>query len=223
MTRATRLLSALLLALAFVQVAEAGPIVYFDITRSLEVNGTRYENHTTGHWSASDPTPGTTRHHSSNIGISTSLPGFYSERITTTGTQLNAFSGEGPINATTEFFTRFALDDPHTVILDALLVARDFGYAEGFFLNETTGVMLAEGAIRDNFRRLQYAGLLDPGVYSYYLFAQINTGLGFHQSHARFGGDLELIAPAPIPEPATMTLLATGLLAAWRARRRCAE
>jgi hypothetical protein len=222
MTRMVQFLSALLLALAFVPVAEAGPIVYFDIYRSLNVNGTLFENSTTGGWSATDPGPGFTRLHSSNIGQSVFAPaGYQYERIRATGA-LFAGATDDPENLSTytDLFTSFVLDVPHTVNLDVFLSGRNDGYVEGFFYNETTQMMLAQAVVDEGIQRLRYDGVLEPGVYSYYLFARIiETGL-FADSAAEFSGDLNLIPPPPVPEPATMTLLATGLVAAWRARRK---
>jgi hypothetical protein len=221
MTRTFQLLLGLLLALVFAPVAEAGPIVYFDIYRSLNVDGTVFENTTTGLWSASATSPGPTRSHRSFIGESVVDPqGHPYERIRTQGS-LNAFSSGGPANLSTDLFTSFALDSPYTVDLDAFVSADDYGYAEGFFYNETTQLMLAQIIVDEETRRLQYQGVLEPGMYSYYLLAQINTGDGFHQSQARFGGDLELTQFTPVPEPATMTLFSLGVAAvAWRRRER---
>jgi len=79
--------------------------------------------------------------------------------------------------------------------------------------------MLAQIIVDEGTRRLQYEGILEPGVYSYYLQTQINTGEGFHQSRGQLGGDLVLTQFTPVPEPATMTLFGVGLAATvWRRR-----
>ena len=166
MTRLLRLAFVLLPTLAFVSVVEAGPIIYFDSYRSLNVNGTLYENTTAGRWSADDRSSSLVRSQDSYIGeILFRGDGRQYERIAARGS-LNAFSSEGPFNGSTDLFTSFVLDVPHTVDLNVGLLALDYGHAEGFFYNETTQTMLAQAAGDgdNNFFRLFYQGLLEPGV-----------------------------------------------------------
>ena len=217
MTRMVRLLFVVLLAVVFVPAAEAGPIVYFDSYRSLNVNGTLFENTTAGSWSVNDPGPGFNRSHFSWIG----QPLLFGERINANSV---LFSGarDDPQNLSTytDLFTSFALDVPHTATLDVGLSGRNDGYAEGFFYNETAQMMLAQIVVDEGSRRMQYQGLLEPGVYSYYLFAQIIDTGRFPDSSAQFAGDLRLTPPSPVPEPATMTLFGVGLAATvWRRRK----
>lgn len=220
MTRTFLPLIVLLQALTFVAVADAGPIIYFDNYRSLDAKGMFFETSAAGGWSASTGT-GLNNTHSSFIGESvTSSQGIQYERIRAHTAVLHSHSRvSGYGDASTDLFTSFALDVPHTVDLNAFVSARDYGYAEGFFFNETTQTMLAQVAVNDSIRRMQYQGVLEPGVYSYFLRAEITVGEGFHESTAQFGGDLNLTPPAPVPEPATMTLFGVGLAAAWRLRK----
>jgi hypothetical protein len=225
MTRLLRLLVVLLPTLAFVPSAEAGSIVYFDIYRSLNVNGTVFENTTTGHWSAISSSSGINSSHSSWIGRTLFTPEARQYEAIDVNGIVRAW-GDRPDNMSTDFFTSFVLDVPHTADLRAGLFRIREGYAEGFFYNETTQTMLAQAqtplaqAVSSN--GLLYQGVLEPGVYSLYLGARIETlgGPGVNDSAAQSAGTLALTPPALVPEPATMTLFGAGLAAtAWWRRK----
>ena len=217
MTRTLPALIVLLAALASVPVAEAGPIVYFDSYRSVNLDGTLFETTATGPWSAGISSPN--RSQNSNIGLfRVDGAGNPYEIIRASG-NLTSFPFQS-VNLSTDLFTSFLLDAPYSIHLDAFASARDAGFAEGFLFDENAQAMLAQVMVEDGIRRLQYDGVLEPGLYSYYLFAQLNTPGTSNDHNARFGGDLELRAFSPVPEPGTMTLLGVGLAAAWRKRRR---
>lgn len=220
MTRTFRTLLVLLLAIVSVAVAEAGPIIYFDSYRSLNVNGTLFETTATGFWSASGGTS-LSRTHRSHIGeLRVDGAGHPFERIRASG-HLVSIRPTSPENLSTDLFTSFSLDSPYIVDLAAFVSARLDGYAEGFLFNESTQTMLAQAMVEHGSMGLRYDGILEPGVYSYYLMAQLNTPAGLFDDHnAQFGGDLTLTPFTPVPEPATMTLVGLGVVAAALRRRK---
>jgi hypothetical protein len=209
------------IALIFVPAVEAGPIIYFDTYRSLNINGMLFETTATGEWSASGG-QGPNRSQRSFIGerlVDAAANPF--ERIRASG-DLNMSSFDGATNLSTDLFTSFVLDSPYTAILRAFVDAENAGYAEGFLFDETTQTMLAQAMVDDGVAQLRYEGILQPGVYSYYLMAEVMSpgGTGpFVVNDAAFGGDLTLTQFTPVPEPGTMALLGLGLAAAWRRRR----
>jgi hypothetical protein len=218
MSRMLPLSIVLLLALAAVPAAEAGPIIYFDTYRSLNIDGTLFETTATGSWYASGG-DGPTRLQNSTIGELRIDPGGHPYELTwaSAGLFANRFQAA---NLSTSLMTSFLLDSPYTANLDAFASARNDGYAEGFLFDDNTQTMLAQIIVDEGTARLRYDGVLEPGMYSYYLFAQLNTPGGASDHQAQFGGDLELTPFTPVPEPGTMTLVGLGLAAAWRARRR---
>jgi hypothetical protein len=218
MSRTLPVSIALLLALASVPVAEAGPIIYFDTYRSLSIDGTLLETTATGSWYASGG-DGATRIHYSIIGEPRTDPAGHPYEVTwaNAGLFANRFQ---PANLSTDLMTSFLLDSPYTADLDAFVSTRNDGYAEGFLFNGNTQTMLAQIIADEGTARLRYNGVLEPGMYTYYLFAQLNTPGNANDHQAQFGGDLELTPFTPVPEPGTMTLVGLGLAAAWRARRR---
>jgi hypothetical protein len=218
MTHAFQLLVVLVLALVFTPVAEAGPIIYFDNYRSLNINGTLFETTATGPWSASGG-QGPNRSQNGSIGEWRFRDGAPYE-LTWASATLNTSRSEGASNLSTDLSTSFLLDSPYTAELDAFVAVRGDGYAEGFLFNESTQTMLAQAMLDEGFVRLRYDGILEPGVYSYYLLAQLNPPGGSNDHNARFGGDFELTPFSPVPEPATMTLFGLGLAAAALRRRK---
>lgn len=209
----------ILLALASAPAAEAGPIIYFDTYRSLDVNGTMFENSSAGFWSVFHRDGNTNGSQMTNIGEA---------RIDPQGHPYELIRGSGNLNSarldaanlSTDLFTSFMLDSPYSASLDAFVSARDAGYAEGYLFDETTQTMLAQVMVETGTARLQYEGILEPGLYSYYLFAQLDTPGTTNDHRASFGGDFELRQFTPVPEPATMSLFGLGLAAVWRKRQR---
>ena len=209
---------ALLLAVVCVPIAEAGPIIYFENYRSLNVNGTMFETTDTGSWL---------------INVNGNPNGFHNSFIGESGLDAAAHPfdrvrarGEVRVNriadadASTDLFTSFLLDSRYTAHLDAFVSARLDGYAEGFLFNQSTQTMLAQAITENGTARLSYAGILEPGVYSYYLLARLNSPAASNDHNAGFGGDLTLTPFTPVPEPASITLFGIGLAAtAWRRRR----
>jgi hypothetical protein len=213
MLRTFQPLVVLLLALVSVPVAEAGTIVYFDSYRSLDINGAVQDTTATGAWSASGG-PGPNRSHSSTIGqLMVDAQGHPFERIRANGF-LFSFVSEGAAQHSTDLFTTFELDRPYRATLDVGMTARNDGHVEGFLFDENTQTMLAQLMVDGRSARLKFDGVLEPGRYSYFLLAEIDTtgGTGFNDHTAQFAGDFEFRNPTPVPEPGTMMLLGAGLL-----------
>lgn len=221
MHRPFKLLVATLLVLVSVSAAEAGPIIYFDSYRSLTTDGFVQDTTATGAFSVRGP--GTlNRSHNSFIGETIiDSAGHPYERIRAAG-NLNAIFRNGPADLETNLFTTFQLDRQYTANLSVSFTARRDSFAEGFLFDENTQTMLAQVIVDEGLGRLLFDGVLEPGLYSYYLLAQVDTlgGAGFNDPFASFSGDLNLREFSPVPEPGTMTLLGLGLAAAWRRRKR---
>jgi hypothetical protein len=217
-----RILPALVLlsAVMFVPTAEAGTIIYFDTYRSLETNGTLQSSTANGEWFARDNTTTINRSQWSFIPeFLVDGAGNPFQRIRAHGT-LNVVR-EGTADHSTDLFTRLLLDAPYSADLDVSLRGDGDGEAQGYLFNETTQTMLAQVMVESGAQRLLFEGVLEPGIYSYFLQADIHTpdGMRLAGHSAAFSGDLDLRAFSPVPEPATMTLFGVGLAAVWQRRR----
>jgi hypothetical protein len=207
----------LLTALLAAPVAEAGPIVYFDMMRSVSLFGQHFENTTTGQWDVLKSTVlplCCLADHRSNIGQLGIRAQFNMAILSNSDT--------GPsVNNISQLFTSFALDVPYLADLDFGLGATDSAHTEGFLYDQTNDIMLAELILDAGFKGLTYEGVLQPGLYSLYLLTQVSAPAGKYFGHGQVSGNLDLTSqdPAVIPEPATMTLFGMGLVAtAWRRR-----
>src|SRR5436190_23409209 len=171
MNRAFPTLLVLLLALVSVPVAEAGPIVYFDSYRSFNDNGAVQDTTATGAWSARAPTS-INRSQNSVIGAQLVDPqGHPFEMIRAFGT-LNTRLRDGAAYYSTDLFTSFELDNPYHINLDVGLTARSDARVEGYLFDQNTQTMLAQLMLDHATGRLRFDGVVEPGVYSYFLFAE---------------------------------------------------
>jgi hypothetical protein len=204
----------LLATLLNVPITEAGPIVYFDTYRSLSANGQLLESTDTGQWWRSLPVNNGSAEHRSEI-LQSGI------RATVNLAALSNTSGSAGADLSSQLFTSFEIDVPYSASLDLGLSAiGDPAYLEGYFYDQNTQTMLAEVVVDSGIGRLLYEGVLEPGLYSFYLLSQVNAPAGPYFGHGTINGDLALEPFAPVPEPATLTLFGMGLAAtAWRRRR----
>ena len=211
---------ALVVALISASAAEAGPIVFFDSYRSLNASGQFFETTATGSWtrsaSSSGPDWSQNGFQFSNIG---------ENRFRVDGTPYTrVFSSQSvfglsrnpnapAVDNYSSLFTSFMIDSQYTAMIDVSLDGGGDAFAEGYLFNRTTNTMVATAQTNDSDARLLYNGLLDPGIYDYFLYAQVVAPAGRYEGHGTAVGDLDLQAFTPVPEPATMTLFGVGLAA----------
>ena len=213
--------------LVAVPIAEAGPIVYFDSYRSLEVDGQLQENSTTGTWGAFIERNGPGIHNGHTLGT------IGEKRFDAAGNpydfirpdaRLLAYSLFDPNAAAADFMasfsTSFLLDSPYAIDFDIFLDTNGHGVAQGSLFAESTQTMLAGATATNAFRRLTYTGVLEPGIYTLAFLAQLSEPAGRHDGSADFFGEIELRPFTPVPEPATLSLFGIGLAAVWRQKRR---
>lgn len=206
----------LFVAVLFVSVAEASPIVFFETDRSLQANGELFENHSAGAWSASSTADGEGFFENGHQ-ISTISPSYIGG--TGLASALSRTSANGDADVRSQLLASFGIDVPYLAMLDVGISASDDASAGGFLFNHDTQTMLAQVLLTDAASRLQYDGILTPGLYSFYLLAQMNAAPGPYQGTSSFVGGLALEPFTPVPEPATLTLFGLGLAAAaWRRR-----
>jgi hypothetical protein len=204
------------------QSAIAAPIILFDAERRAGVNGSGTFTDELGVWSYSQT--GTNASGTASVFHDTNLSAGFIGGTASGTAQSHDF---GNVGAGTQLFVDFTLGQSFMADLDLLLSAADGGYAAVGLKHRIDGLDydLVRHFVRNDTEQIDYTAILEPGWYRFFLDAQAGaTFARFTSADASFNGGLTLtpIGPPPVPEPASMLLLGSGLaaIAAKRYRRR---
>jgi hypothetical protein len=192
--------------------AFAGPIVYLSMNRSVDVVGTLINTEDDGSfnaiatndvsWAAQD---------SFADGWSIGGSGF---ATTTQRTNAPNDYSESGVDST------FRLDEAYQASFYVSLLAFESGQAIGTLYDYAAGEFLSAEYLYDGSGVASFQGVLAPGMYNVTLYANGSrnsaTPPGATTPTASFDGGLTLtpLSAAPVPEPASMTMVGLGLVGA---------
>jgi hypothetical protein len=243
----TALLAVAVFAGGGVPCASAEPVVYFNLSyitgeAAISQSGTQIVGDTyssgqtlpnTGTWSIADGVTvsqlGASAAASGSLDINISPNLFSGNGRSSSSAATNDPSGDivGEAFSVALFGVLFRVTEPTAYDYAARFVGE--GFSEGVLwpIDPVSGLPRAAALIYDSFggldtfdRTLMHSGILAPGSYAFYALAGTRPTSSSLQQTSAFESVTFALAPAaPVPEPATMLLMGTGLVGASRVLR----